>query len=164
MTEEKFEMVESETNNGEVLDAQDVFEKGTTALVSSDKSNDFISKAENVNIFGEQADGLKDATNLDLEIVKYVAGNVELVDNETGEVRPALRVVLLTKDGKRYSTESKSAIRQLGQMVQLMKQGGLHMSKETPMPVKVIMNKTRNGYQSLGFKLNTAKLKSYLKK
>lgn len=147
----------------EALNAVDVFEGETARLLSSDPADDFIAQAENANVFGKQAVGLKQAVNKELEVVKYVAGNVELTDDETGETFPALRVVMVTADGEVYSTESKSAVRQLGSFVNIMKQGGIQISKETPLPVKVVLNKTRNGYDALGLELDTAKLRTYKK-
>ena len=149
--------------NNEALTAAEVFEGNTAQLISSDPSDDFIVQAENANVFGKQAQGLKQAVNKKLEITKYVAGNVELTDDETGETFPALRVVLVTTDGEVYSTESKSAVRQLGAFVNIMKRGGLTISEETPLPVKVVLNKTRNGFDALGLELDTAKLRTYKK-
>ena len=143
--------------NNEALTAAEVFEGNTAQLISSDPSDDFIAQAENANVFGKQA------VNKKLEITKYVAGNVELTDDETGETFPALRVVLVTADGEVYSTESKSAVRQLGSFVNIMKRGGLTISEGTPLPVKVVLNKTRNGFDALGLELDTAKLRTYKK-
>lgn len=149
--------------NNEALTAAEVFEGNTAQLISSDPSDDFIAQAENANVFGKQAEGLKQAVNKKLNITKYVAGNVELTDDETGETFPALRVVLVTADGEVYSTESKSAVRQLGSFVNIMKRGGLTISEKTPLPVKVVLNKTRNGFDALGLELDTAKLRTYKK-
>lgn len=169
MSEEKVNAITGEIvtadSKKELADLNSVFSNDSKSqLVSlTGDSSDPLSQLQDVNDFGGEAEGLQDATNLEIGVKNVVLGVVTLQDNQTGKAREAIRAVIITDDGKKYSTESESAIRKLSQYVVIARNAGLKLG-EQPLVVKVKKVKTRNGYNALDLELNIDKFKKALGK
>lgn len=147
-----------ETNKSQhdvVLSATEVFTGGATDVFSSDKTGGILAGAENLRILSSSdSESLSDRVNTKISIVKFVAGQVEIKDMNTDELTKMLRVVIVTDDGETLSTVSKSAITSLGQYNQFYEKYGMHVSKETPLPMVVKQVKTKNGFTATVLELD----------
>lgn len=141
--------------NDVVLSATEVFTGGATDVFSSDKKGGLLAGAQNLQILSSSdSTSLSDKVNMKIGIVKFVAGQVEIKDMNTKQLTKMLRVVIVTEDGEKLSTVSKSAITTLGQYNQFYESYGLHVSAETPLPMVVKQVKTNNGFTATVLELD----------
>lgn len=99
-------------------------------------------------------ESLSDHINEVLEIVNIVAHPVSLVDEQTGEVIEALRVVLIDKNGKTYTAVSQGIANAISRIFAIIgtPEGGAW--EKEPVKMKIKQVKTRNGVN----KVNTLEL------
>lgn len=90
------------------------------------------------------AEQLSDNLNKTLQLVDIVGVPATVNDDETGEVRELLRLVLLTKDGKRYSAISDGLYSSLQNIMAIF--GSPAMWSE-PLAIKVTESRSRRGFR-----------------
>lgn len=76
-----------------------------------------------------------------LEVVYYYAHPVDIAVNNTGEVRPAVRVVLIDKDSKAYGFVSEGIARSLATLIFYLGQKPWN----PPVKMKITQSSTRKG-------------------
>ena len=126
-----------------------LFNQGQTDMISSIVGDDFESKKK-VLAATQNAEPLSDHLGKSIEIVHYVVERVEMVNEQTGEVGPAIRTTLITKDGKAFSATSEGGARSIQQITAV-----LGSPNDWPEPVKVIPTEVKS---RKGFKFFTLKL------
>ena len=102
------------------------------------------------NAVNNKGESLDDHKNEVLEIVNFAAHPVSLVDENTGEIVEALRVVLVDKNGVNYDAVSQGIASSLQKIIAIV---GMAPWDKEPLKIKVIEQKTRKG-----FKTNTIEL------
>lgn len=102
------------------------------------------------NAVNNKGDSLDDHKGEVLEIVNFAAHPVSLVDENTGEIVNALRVVLIDKKGKNYDAVSQGIASSLQKIIAIV---GMAPWDVEPLKIKVVEQKTRKG-----FKTNTIEL------
>ena len=101
------------------------------------------------NAINSKGDSLDDHKGEVLEIVDVAAHPVTLVDENTGEVVEALRVILVDKNGKNYDAVSQGIASSLQKIFAVVGMPTFN----PPLKMKVVEQKTRKG-----FKTNTIEL------
>lgn len=101
------------------------------------------------NAINNKGDSLDDHKGETLEIVDVACHPVTLLDENTGEVVNALRVILVDKNGKNYDAVSQGIVSSLQKVFAIVGQP----SYDPPLKLKVVEQKTRKG-----FKTNTIEL------
>ena len=101
------------------------------------------------NAVNNKGDALDDHKGEVLGIVDIAAHPVSIVDENTGEVVEALRVVMIDKNGKNYDAVSQGIASSLNKIFSIVGQP----SYNPPLRLKVVEQKTRKG-----FKTNTIEL------
>lgn len=101
------------------------------------------------NAVNRKGESLDDHKGEILQIVDIAAHPVSLVDENTGELVNALRVVMIDKDGKNYDAVSQGIASSLQKIFGIV---GMP-SYNPPLALKVVEQKTRKG-----FKTNTIEL------
>lgn len=96
------------------------------------------------NAINSKGDSLDDHKNEVLEIVDVAAHPVTLVDENTGEIVEALRVVMVDKNGKNYDAVSQGIASSLQKIFAVV---GMP-SYNPPLKLKVVEQKTRKGYKT----------------
>ncbi len=102
------------------------------------------------NAVNNKGESLDDHKNEVLEIVNFAAHPVSLVDENTGEVVDALRIVLVDKKGVNYDAVSQGIASSLQKIIAIV---GMAPWDAEPLKIKVVEQKTRKG-----FKTNTIEL------
>lgn len=102
------------------------------------------------NAVNNKGESLDDNKGKVLEIVNYAAHPVSLVDENTGELVEALRIVLVDKNGVNYDAVSQGIASSLQKIIAIV--GAAPWDNE-PLKMKVVEQKTRKG-----FKTNTIEL------
>lgn len=102
------------------------------------------------NAVNSKGESLDDHKGEILEIVNVAAHPVNLVDENTGEVVNALRVVLIDKNGMNYDAVSQGIVSSLQKLFAIV---GQPPYTAEPLRIKVVEQKTRKG-----FKTNTIEL------
>lgn len=102
------------------------------------------------NAVNNKGESLDDHKGEVLEIVNFAAHPVSLVDENTGEVVNALRVILIDKKGINYDAVSQGIASSLQKIIAIV--GNAPWDAE-PLKIKVVEQKTRKG-----FKTNTIEL------
>jgi len=97
------------------------------------------------NAVNNKGDSLADHKNEILEIVNVAAHPVNLIDENTGELVNALRVVLIDKNGKNYDAVSQGIVSSLQKIFAIV---GPAPYLEEPLKIKVVEQKTRKGYRT----------------
>lgn len=164
---EKKNMPENKTE--EIMNPPVFDEDGEKELISMDDlleqlkhpSNSFFcsiaddgTRKSKIRIYNavNSADGkLSDHIGEVLEVEDVVAHPVMLVDEETGELIPCLRTVLVTTDGKTYAAVSQGITNSLNKIFGIV---GMPSWKVDPVKMKIRQVKTRNGNN----KVNTIEL------
>ena len=101
------------------------------------------------NAINSKGDALDDHKGEVLEIVDIAAHPVTLVDENTGEIVEALRVVMIDKNGKNYDAVSQGIASSLQKIFGIVGMPTFN----PPLKMKVVEQKTRKG-----FKTNTIEL------
>lgn len=84
---------------------------------------------------------LRDCINMTLNITDVYCETVELVNQETGEVNQAVRIVLIDKEGVSYQSVSHGVFNSLRKLIQIF--GAPTWEDGLPITVKQINNKNR---------------------
>lgn len=122
---------------------------GTQFFCSIENDGTRESAARIYNAVNRKGEPLDDHKNETLEIVDIAAHPVSLVDENTGEVVQALRVVMIDKDGKNYDAVSQGIASSLQKIFGIV---GMP-TYNPPLALRVVEQKTRKG-----FKTNTIEL------
>lgn len=102
------------------------------------------------NAINSKGESLDDHKNEVLEIVNVAAHPVSLIDENTGELVNALRMVVIDKNGKNYDAVSQGIVSSFQKIFAIV---GPAPYLEEPLKIKVVEQKTRKG-----FKTNTIEL------
>ena len=78
---------------------------------------DNAEKVALVNAMSDSTARLSDCINMELQICNYFVERVNITDSETGETRPAIRVVLIDPEGKSYSSLSSGVATSLKNLI-----------------------------------------------
>ena len=97
------------------------------------------------NAVNNKGESLADHKNEVLEIVNVAAHPVNLIDENTGELVEALRVVLIDKNGNNYDAVSQGIVSSLQKIFAIV---GPAPYLEEPLKIKVIEQKTRKGFRT----------------
>ena len=128
--------------------------KGELTLFSGIKQNVYCSKVaesetENKELFNalESCDALlNDSGGQEIEIKDMYIEDIQVVDEESGELKTKYRTILFDVNGQTYATGSYGIYNILKKIVQIY---GLPESWEKPLKVKVAKRPIGNGKQSL---------------
>lgn len=107
------------------------------------------SKIAIYNAINNKGDSLDDHKGEVLEITDVAAHPVSLVDENTGEVVDALRMVVIDKEGKNYDAVSQGIASSFQKIFAIVGPAPFN----PPLKIKVVEQKTRKG-----FKTNTIEL------
>lgn len=99
-------------------------------------------------------EALGDHINEILEIVNVVAHPVTITDEVTGEIKEALRTVLIDKNGKAYTAVSGGIANAMSRIMSIIGEPTNGAWEKEPVKMKVKQVKTRNGNN----KVNTIEL------
>lgn len=97
------------------------------------------------NAVNNKGESLADHKNEVLEIVNVAAHPVNLIDENTGELVEALRVVLIDKNGNNYDAVSQGIVSSLQKIFAIV---GPAPYLEEPLKIKVVEQKTRKGFRT----------------
>lgn len=146
-------------NNNEVMvinkadlapaDVNILTEANTQFFCSIPNDGSRASQVKVYNAINNKGDSLDDHKGEVLEIVDVACHPVTLLDENTGEVVNALRVILVDKNGKNYDAVSQGIVSSLQKVFAIVGQP----SYNPPLKLKVVEQKTRKG-----FKTNTIEL------
>lgn len=89
-----------------------------------------------------EAEQLSEQTNVVFGLTNYMAHPVTLQDEETGEIQPGLRLILLSEDGTAYACVSSGIQNSLERIVGIF---GAAPWNDQPIYVKAVSKATRNG-------------------
>lgn len=95
-----------------------------------------------VNALSSPNGGLSDLINQEVELVNYYIEKTVLTDKDTGEVKEAMRAVIITSSGESYGSCSKGLINSLKAVITVY--GPAEVWK-SPVKVKVITEKVGKG-------------------
>lgn len=95
-----------------------------------------------VNALSSPDGGISDLINQEIELTNYYIEKTTLTDKETGEVKEALRAVLITASGESYGGCSKGLINSLKAIITVY--GPAEVWK-APLRVKVVTDKVGRG-------------------
>lgn len=147
------------TENNEVMvinkadlapaDVNILTEANTQFFCSIPNDGSRASQVKVYNAINNKGDSLDDHKGEVLEIVDVACHPVTLLDENTGEVVNALRVILVDKNGKNYDAVSQGIVSSLQKVFAIVGQP----SYNPPLKLKVVEQKTRKG-----FKTNTIEL------
>lgn len=124
-------------------------EANTQFFCSIPNDGSRASQVKVYNAINNKGDSLDDHKGEVLEIVDVACHPVTLLDENTGEVVNALRVILVDKNGKNYDAVSQGIVSSLQKVFAIVGQP----SYNPPLKLKVVEQKTRKG-----FKTNTIEL------
>jgi len=116
-----------------------------TSIDQTDKSRTKVL----FNALGD-ADNIRDYLNKELEIVDYVCETTEFLNEDTGELEPAVRTVLITVDDEALMCHSATVLRDLRRLIHL---NGEPCTWEAPM--KVVITE-KNAGKNRFFKMRMA--------
>ena len=94
---------------------------------------------------------LEDNLNKTIQLVDIVGVPASVTDDATGEIREVLRLVLIGKDGKRYSAISDGLYSSLQNIMAIYGPPGLW---DAPLAIKVVSGKSRRGFRYFTAKLS----------
>ena len=112
------------------------------------------SKAKIFNAISGTDKQIADHINKEIEIVDVVAHPVPVVDTQTGELKQALRTVLIDKNGVSYSAVSKGIANAISRIMAIVGTPDGGAWKEEPVKVIVEQVQTRNSVN----KVNTLRM------
>jgi len=79
-----------------------------------------------------------------LKLVNVVGQAVEVADATTGEINKSIRVILIGADGEQWAATSPALAKSINTLFSIF---GTPDTWASPVPVKVIERKSRNGYK-----------------
>lgn len=158
-------MTTNKTTNQEVIESTEnfdvatiggavspsVFEQAAGAIFSTIKQDGSRATAiKQYNAISDAENSLSDFTNTEIVVEHMVAHPIELLDEVTGELIQAMRVVLLTPEGVGYHSVSTGVVSSLQRIIGIVGQGPWTAEPLTVVPVE---KKTRKGFKTLTLKL-----------
>lgn len=110
------------------------------------------SRETQVKIYNAMNDALSlsDYLNQPIEITDFLAHHVELLDEATGEISPATRIILVGSDGQAYSCVSDGIKSSITRIVGIMGQAPWNPAIKV-IPVE---RKTRKGFKVMSLNLS----------
>ena len=114
-----------------------------SAMYCSIKSDGSMkSKADIFNAVNSPDRKLSEFIGETINLKDIVAHPIQLIDENTGELLDALRVVLIAEDGTSYEAVSNGVANAVNRILQIF---GQPDTWETPIKVKAVQKQTRNG-------------------
>lgn len=100
-------------------------------------------------------DKVDDHLNEELDVTNVLAQAVEVMNNETGEMRQSTRVVVVAEQGN-YAATSPTLAHAFGNLFTVF---GTPNTWAEPLKLKIVERKSRNGYKFFDIQPVTAKKK-----
>lgn len=108
-------------------------------FITSLNPSDIQSKKKLYNCINSPDEGLSDALNKTINMVDYIAHNVE-VENDKGDKVKAVRLILIDDKGKSYASVSDGAVQALAKIFSIF---GTPDTWEEPLKIKAVEKKSR---------------------
>ena len=140
---ETTELAEVRTNPLEVMSVEDFSNPSASLMYCSIKSDgDMASKAKIFNAINSPEEKIAEHINKPIMLKDIVAHPIRLIDEKTGEVLDAMRMVLVDENGTGYEAVSSGIVNAVSRILQIF---GQPETWETPIKIVPIQKKTRNG-------------------
>lgn len=126
------------------LDGQD---EALAAMTTAEGAHDVLVKLPNAE---------KDA-GIELELTDFIITPSEVLDEESGELRQSMRIILIGSNGEAFSTGSMPVARQLQTIKALRERAGTTLSAR-PVKIRLVHTLTRNNRTAIALQVvKTAK-------
>lgn len=137
------ELAEVRTNPLEVMSVEDFTNPSASMMYCSIKSEgDMKSKAAIFNAINSPEEKIAEHINKPIMLKDIVAHPIRLVDEKTGEVLDAMRMVLVDENGVGYEAVSSGIVNAVSRILQIF---GQPETWDGPIKIIPIQKKTRNG-------------------
>ena len=140
------EIVVVDESTGAVIqqaNPDNVFSDINTAY-STIKPTNFKERIEMAKLVQGKTENLSDHLNEKIDVVDIFAHKSHMRDKQTGELVPALRVVLIAKDKKTYASVSSGVINSIQNILSIVGDPNVTGAWEEPIPVMAVAEKTSN--------------------
>lgn len=117
---------------------------GNADMYCSLKAESFESKASIYNALNSPDAKISECINMVLEIRDVIAHEVQLVDQNTGEITKCLRTILVDKDGKTYQAVSVGVANSLNRIFQIFGEPSTWTKSIKLKPVQKVTNNGTN--------------------
>ena len=116
---------------------------GNTEMYCSIKNDGSMkSKAKVYNMINNPDKRISDVIGEVIKIKDILAHNIEVINEETGEMINALRTVIIDENGTSYEAVSQGVTNSLARIMEIF---GQPETWDEPIPVKPVQKSTRNG-------------------
>lgn len=133
----------SETNN-ELVQQQDSALSLTQGSGNISTSVDMTTEEGKVKVFAAMQDSekIEDHLNEDINLSDIIMQNVEILNEQTGEMDPAVRTTLIDDKGKSYTATSAEIVKSLRTLIGIW---GEPKGWKKPIKIKMTTGKSRKG-------------------
>ena len=130
------------TTNNKAVESIATLRSGA-GVFSTISGDDMASKVKTLNAM-TAAEPISEHLNKPIKLANFVCQAVEINDEKTGESLDAVRVILIDDQGKSYAAISDGIMGSLRDLVSILGEPSVW---ESPLPVKVIEQKSRKGFR-----------------